>query len=242
MFNDKSYIEVNREERFLCALFAHALLSSEAIRKNFVALVHSKFDVVLNPASLQVFLEAAALRDYWNDLGDPIAYTDKTHAKRKGVLLSILKEVGIPESAIDDCDFFRTSDEKLWSPGRWNTGAIKNSGLNELIKVKWAFNAKPDILIVSGSSVLMIEGKLESGEGHNEESGYQQLKTQELITCLLKLLVPQFKNSTFYNTLLALHPKSGISWKEVLTIVGSDELDAFSQKCFAQLQRFYLRT
>jgi hypothetical protein len=40
--------------------------------------------------------------------------------------------------------------------------ALKNGGLDELIKVKWAFNAKPDILLISPESMLVIEAKVES--------------------------------------------------------------------------------
>lgn len=242
MFNDKPYTDVNREERFFCALFAHALLSSEAIRKDFSTLVASRLDVQINPSSLQVFLEAAALRDYWDDLGDSVAYSDETHAKRKAVLTTILKNLGLPESSLDEHDFFWTSGRysKLWNPGRWNTYAIKQSGLPNLLEVKWAFNAKPDILIISDSSILMIEAKLESGEGRNNESGYRQFDIQKLIGDLLKLLVPQFQKSVFHNAVLALNPpQSDISWKELLSIVCHDELDSFTKACFSQLQRFY---
>lgn len=242
MFNDKSYIQVNREERFFCALFAHALLSSEAIRKDFSTLVASRLDVQINPSSLQVFLEAAALRDYWDDLGDSVTYSDETHSKRKAVLSAILKKEDILEGCIDKYDFFWTSKEhkKLWSPGRWNEKTIEEAGLSELIRIKWAFNAKPDMLIISDSSVLLIEAKLESSEGRNNESGYRQFDIQKLIGDLLKLLVPQFQKSVFHNAVLALNPpQSDISWKELLSIVCHNELDSFTKACFSPLQRFY---
>ena len=47
MFNDRPYIAVNREERFFCALTAHALLSSLVIRDRFVHLVNAKLKVSL---------------------------------------------------------------------------------------------------------------------------------------------------------------------------------------------------
>ena len=148
--------------------------------------------------------------------------------------------MGIPEKTIDAHHFFWTSDQhkKLWSPGRWEPKAIKESGLDELVKIRWAFNAKPDILIISDSTALMIEGKLESGEGRNEDSGYQQYDIQELIVRLLQLLVPQFKNVKFFKTVLALNPPTGISWKEVLALVDGGGLDDFTVKCFSQLQRY----
>ena len=240
MFNDKPYLEINREERFYCALFGHALLSSQLVRERFAKLVQSKFSLSLQPATIEVFLEVAALRDYWNDLGDPIVYSEETHRKRRVVLTSILQMMGVPEIAIDAHHFFWTSGQhkKLWSPGRWEPKLIKESGLDELKTIRWAFNAKPDILIISDSAALMIEGKLESGEGRNEDSGYQQYDIQDLIVRLLQLLVPQFKDVMFRKTVLALNPPNGISWKDVLALVDCGGLDDFTVKCFSQLKRY----
>jgi hypothetical protein len=153
MFNDKPYLEVNREERFFCALFGHALLSSSIIRERFARLAQSKFGITMQPATMEVYLEAAALRDYWNDLGDPVVYSDDTHRKRREVLGSLLSVMNVSEDVIDKHHLFWTSERhnKLWSPGRWKPKALKESGFAELVKLRWAFNAKPDILIVSHS-------------------------------------------------------------------------------------------
>lgn len=240
MFNNKPYSEVNREERFYCALFGHALLSSQLIRERFAKLIKSKFGLSLKSGVFEIFLEVAALRDYWNDLGDPIVYSEETHRRRRIVITSILQMMNVPETAIDTHHFFWTSDQhkKLWSPGKWEPRLIRESGFDELIKIRWAFNAKPDILIISNSTALMIEGKLESGEGRSEDSGYQQYDIQELIISLLQLLVPPFKNLKFFKTILALDSPNGISWKDVLTIAEDGELDDFTVRCFSQLRRY----
>ena len=241
MFNNKPYQAVNREERFYCALFAHALLSSQLIRQRFADLVQSKLRVVLEPATFQVFLEAATLRDYWNDLGDPFTYTPETHNKRRDVLESIFNFLGVPPEAIDKHHVFWTTDEhrKLWSPGRWKSNELANAGLDQLKKVKWAFNAKPDILILSKINALMLEGKVESGEGRDQKSGYRQLEIQEMIVNFLNLLVPQFKTINFTNAVLALCPAVGISWLEVITMVEGGGLDDFTFQCLSQLKSYY---
>lgn len=241
MFNNKPYLAVNREERFFCALFGHALLSSQTIRERFSELTQAKFHISMKPATFQIFLEAAALRDYWNDLGDPLLYSDETHTKRRAVLNAILSFMNIPADVIDKHHVFWTSEQrkKLWSPGRWDPKTLAEIGLERLKQVKWAFNAKPDILIQSDSNVLLIEGKLESGEGRDEEAGYQQFEIQQLIASLMKLLVPEFENVTFTNTVLALRPASGISWQEVITMIEGGGLDDFTVRCFSQLKRFY---
>ena len=46
MFNDKRYLEVNREkERFFCSLFAHSLLMSQQVRDKFAALLLEKLGI-----------------------------------------------------------------------------------------------------------------------------------------------------------------------------------------------------
>lgn len=239
MFNDKRYFEVNREERFFCFLFIHALLVSEKTRTAFFRLVESRNSVSLNPANFEIYAEVAALRDYWHNLGDPAIYSPETHQKRRKILDAILNVFDLPASTIDDNDLFWTSTRKLWSPSEWSVEKLKASGLEKLINVRWAFNAKPDIMIVSGSTVLIIEAKVESGEGRNDESGYQQYEIQKLISRLLGMLVPQFKDSTFLNTVLELKTVTGISWHEVITLVEQSEIDEFSKKCLSQLKRFY---
>lgn len=248
MFSDKAYYEINREERFFCSLFAHALLSSAVIREDFKNLVYSKLNIELNPRNLEVYIETAVLRDYWYDLGDPKKYSEKTHQFRKSLLKEILRYFKIPEEIIYNYDFFWTtpSRNKLWSPGRWSKGKIEQTKLDQLlqfklIKLKWSFNAKPDIMIISENEGLLIEAKLESGEGRDSGAGYNQREIQDLIAILIKEFIPAFKNSEFRNISIEISPKDkdGISWKEILDILKKSKIDEFTKKCFLQLQRYY---
>ena len=97
MFNDKRYSEINREERFFCFLFAHSLLMSRQVRGGLAQLANSKLGISLDPDALEVYVEVAALRDYWNDLGNPVVYTEETHTKRRNVLELILNEFQLPQ-------------------------------------------------------------------------------------------------------------------------------------------------
>lgn len=240
MFNNKRYYQVNREERFYCFLFAHTLLASHQVRSEFARLVERRFKVILDPDDLDVYIEAAVLRDFWHDLGDPNIYSDKTHLRRREVLEAILNEFDVPASTLEAYDLFWTTRKrnKLRSPGRWNERVLKQNGLENIIPVKWAFNAKPDIVIVSGNNVLLIEAKVESGEGRDGQSGYQQFENQQLVSRLIKLLVPQFRNSTIANTVLELKSVKGISWDKVVSIVRNSDVDKFTKKCLSQIQRF----
>lgn len=251
MFTNQRYIEVNREERHFCALFVHALLSSGYIRTNFTELISSKCNIKLDPERMEIFLEAAALRDYWKDLGDSKKYDNSTHDNRRHVLNRIVEDRGYSASIIDEYPFFWTNGidgnkTKLWSPSHWSSSAIEKSPLPDLINVKWAFNAKPDIMIISNDYTILIEGKLESSEGKYGASGQGQEETQRLIAHLLKELVPAFSQIEFHNLLLALRsPKNErwplyITWEDVIKIVEPASLDTFTQECFKQLQiRYY---
>lgn len=250
MFTNQRYIEVNREERHFCALLVHALLSSEVARDGFTELISSKCDIKLDPDRMEIFLEAAALRDYWNKLGDSKKYEKDTRNKRRQVLNSIVEDKGYNASVIDKYPFFWTNgiygkNTKLWSPGHWNSSAIEKSPLPNLLKVKWAFNAKPDIMMISKDCAILIEGKLESPEGKYSASGQGQEETQRLIAHLLKELVPAFREVTFHNMLLALRsPKNDkwpkfITWRYVIDIINEAQLDAFTKENFEQLRIRY---
>ena len=73
---------------------------------------------------------------------------------------------------------------------------MEKVGLEKLKEVKWAFNAKPDILLVSRSNVLLFEAKLESVEG-KKKNGYQQYPTLERISSLWEFLIPSSAEKVF---------------------------------------------
>ncbi len=242
MFKNKPYYEVNREERFYCFLLGHALLSSRKTCELFFKLISEKCNHKLNPEDFEFYLEIAALRDYWNDLGDSKKYLDETHQKRLSILVEIIKNQipdspVSPEAIIEGNDFFWTkgNPRKLWNPGHWNLKEIDSSDYKNLREVKWAFNAKPDILVISGSNCLFIEAKIESGIGQYGE-GNNQLDTQETIAHLMKLLIPTFNDKEFKNTLLTKSGNDGIFWKEVLETLVENEIDEFSWKCFKKVK------
>ncbi|MEI6847497.1 MAG: hypothetical protein WCK32_05590 [Chlorobiaceae bacterium] len=252
MFNDKPYAEVNREERFFCFLFAHALLMSRSVRFGFAKLAKEKYNVHLDPDALEVYVEAAALRDYWFNLGDPVSYSEKMDKRRREVLEQILEYFKVPSGILDKHALFKTSMGKLWSPSHWNINALKNAGLDKynfidggdqynLIDVKWAFNAKPDIVLISPESMLVIEAKLESAEGCNAASGYGQYKIQRLIMKLWKLLIPKFANKQLQFALLKVKGSSekSIIWSKLTELIAKSDADNFTRESFDILKKRY---
>ena len=109
------YWAVNREERWFCSLFAHSLLASSTTRTKFSELISDT--VELGADRFEVYTEVAALRDYWNALGDPQKYTVETHEKRLATLLTLFKFQNLDGSMIESGFIWTSSSrKKLWSP------------------------------------------------------------------------------------------------------------------------------
>ncbi len=128
---DKPYLDVNREERFYCALFFHAILSSKMFRRKLFSRIQDLTGLELDVDAYEVFYEITMLRDYWNDLGDPKAYSAETHSKRFDVVRKILKYFSLDEINIESSEFMQTCNKKLWYPGHWSKGGIKEHKYRE---------------------------------------------------------------------------------------------------------------
>ncbi len=243
MFNEAKYWEVNREERFYCFLLAHAILSSESFRKKIVKKLEA-FNG-LNPDNIEVYIEAAAIRDYWKNLGE--LSDPKTEERRKTVIEKIftLFNITVP---LSQYKFFRSPGGHLWFPGRWEPSKSEKEERKELEeiwkrdleKIRWACNAKPDILLVSEKTVVMIEAKYESVEGKSEETGYEQLQIQRYyIGKIMQTLIPAFSNKELKHVYLTKNDSAkeyiNVHWSEIKEILLVEDIDKFTFDCF---QRF----
>ncbi len=245
MFNNKPYSQVNREESFYCSLFGHVLLSSRSFRVSFSELVSERYGTSLDPNQLEIYWEVAALRDYWHDLGDPRRYTEETHEARRKVVSHLLERSGFSANKIDEQELFWTQrlgskGSKLRFPGAWPLMDLRAANLDTLKEIRWAFNAKPDMLLLTPTGALVIEAKVECGVGRNGTTGYDQLDTQCLITCLWKELIPHFAEVEMCLATLALRTRNAnsISWKEILALLPLDELDSFSACALKRLESY----
>jgi hypothetical protein len=237
MFNDKPYLEVNREERFYCAILLHLILSSRAFRERFFGAIDAKHGTKLDPGDFQVFCEIAILRDYWNDLGDPEKYSEETHQRRMMVLEILLPLAGVEPSQIGKQTFFWTRGfkSKLWSPGHWSEEAIDSTDWTdgtkkEMKTLKHAFNSKPDLIILSRQWAVLVEAKVESGFGHGQRGN------QKMVARLMKVLIPCFRDTSIVNMTLTCGGE-GLRWIDVLGMLEGIEIDGFSRECMEQTIR-----
>jgi len=227
MFNDKKYFEVNREERHFGFLLMAAVIYEHNFRKQFFELINNRIgrEFLYNNNFDDIYGEVAIFRDYWNDLGDfkSAVNSDETNTKRRIIIEQFLEYFDISKDIIDKYSMFWTGKigkSKLWFPGKWsfediealqNEKKLKNK---ELLRLRWACNAKPDVMIISKKSCLLIELKVESGIG-TSSSGYNQEETQDDILKLANLTVPCFKYMNFERIMLTNGKDGNINWNEI---------------------------
>jgi hypothetical protein len=226
MFADKKFYQVNREERHFGFLLAASVIYESDFRKFFFELINSRIgQKFLNYNDFDIYAEVAIFRDYWNDLGNfkQKASLDETNNKRRIIIEMFLNYFNIDNAIIDKYPMFWTGEigkSKIWFPGQWNIQGIetiqKERNLNgrELLRLRWACKAKPDIMIISEKSALFIELKVESGIGINNY-GYNQEETQYDILKLAQLTVPMFKDTDFRRIMLTGDKDGLITWNEI---------------------------
>ncbi len=267
MFNSRPYYLVNREERHFGFLFASALIYNHSFRTEIFKRYETIAQTHLDPKAGQfdIYLEVAALRDFWNDLypknnnNKPVYTPEAEDQKRK--ILTCLFDFLLPNlDILDKYKVFWTGNEpqrgKLWSPGQWDVGQLRivedeeSLERDTLVQIRWAFNAKPDILIASKESSLMVEVKLESAEG-TTDTGYSQFPIQELIAKLMHLLIPEFQSHPIKNSCLTLSGNldsknknvQGLSWAEVIETLekthNNEEGSLYIIKCLQPLKRYF---
>lgn len=182
---DKNYSLINREERNLAAIFYHFLLQEGNLQK-FLNYIECKSKII--PAEMGIYFEYAYIRDLWSELTKNKKNRDENNKKGKELILKLLKPANQDEltnkTPLDFNKYFgavpKPSEEYIQSPGNWSlTRYAENikdpEEFLKTCKFKWAFNAKPDIVIhTSKDEAICIEAKLESGEGSYPQNEHEK--------------------------------------------------------------------
>lgn len=181
-WND-NYYKINREERNLAAIFYHLLLKDKNM-KMFLNLIGCNFEIIDNEFS--IYFEYAYLRDLWA--------TIKKNDKKRELIYKFLKIKNInviKQFSIEKFNEFfgarpKASKNHIQSPSTWSiknyTDQLDDQDFLEVCKFKWAFKAKPDIVIhTSYNNAICIETKLFSSESsypsNKEEKKYLKKRT-----------------------------------------------------------------
>jgi hypothetical protein len=199
--------------------------------------------------TLEVYTEVAALRDAWAQLGDYKKYDGNVHEKRLVMLHRICTDtmgfrgsLGDLRGILDESrGVFFTSTGKLVSPGRWPRDELAHvRGLDpaKLKELRWAFNAKPDILLLSGEVGVLVEAKVVSAAGSNSQTGYDQLAIQQVIASLIPVVTEGIVSRPLDLVTLTnkkLEMRNNIFWSEIVDAVNESELDAFSWRALKRV-------
>ena len=172
----EDYVRYCREERNFAAVLYHLLLDEKRLEA-FLDLIG-----VSAPEGgvARVYFEYADLRDLWaaSKQGDDVEAQNQRYRE------AIVFMLGRPDLALPvDCkafnEFFIGQGSKAASatyiqmPSRWSDSQFLkwfdiggNDFAKRACKLKWAFNAKPDLVLhLVHDRVVCIEAKLESGVG-----------------------------------------------------------------------------
>lgn len=241
------YEEINREERNLAAIL-YALLQNRDNLARFLGLVrHPVTDcAVLDEHA--VFFEFAMVRDLWstqvsgdNDLARAVVLENLAPAP-----------VYLENCSIEEFNTFwgasNPSRTTIQMPARWSVPSMSNTiADNDLLLraciFKWAFNAKPDMVIrTSRNAAVCIEMKLESGVGVYpsssrdkdvfEDRGLATVKQTEVQRYLMEDLLGF--ETTF--VLLSASPSrssgvhKGLTWSELMRTLDLTATPAFVRR------------
>lgn len=242
----QSFLESNREERFFCAVLLHVVLSPSPSQRRVLSALAEAAGTSLNADDVECYVEVAALRDAWYALGDHKKWTQGLYEARRDLLLALLESPAACayagtqrdfESLLHAHSFFWTSGpgRKLVSPGRWPLAAISSissevlGGSENLKALKWAFNSKPDLLLLSGRAGVLIEAKAASGFGGNNQTGFAQQRVQQLIAELFPLVTQGLVAEPLRRiTLTNKESQASVTWRQLASLCTADEIGPFA--------------
>lgn len=194
------YVRYCREERNFAAVLYHLLLDEQRLGA-FLELIGLP---AAQAKDAGIYFEYAHLRDLWAEAGTRHD-TAGGNARYRDAIIAMLAhpDVALPT----DCKAFNevfigpgskaASASFIQMPARWNDAQFQAwcarggaSFAKRACTLKWAFNAKPDLVLHLGDGrVVCIEAKLESGIGGYKARtglpsgpfGMTQTKLQEFI-------------------------------------------------------------
>ncbi len=201
----ESYYEIDREERHLAAILFHLLqtpVNRDALLKC------SGCDWKIIPDEFGIYFEYAYLRDLWHTIDEEKDIL-KRNSQKRCAIIKMFKASGASDELLEklgnelDVRKFNKlfigknprADGKdpdlssyIRSPGNWRLPALNDNLVENdcdmilACKIKWSFNAKPDLVIhTDDDHALCIELKLESEEGSYPSEGTEKRLLRERI-------------------------------------------------------------
>jgi hypothetical protein len=185
--SDEPYFQFDREERHLAAILFHILNYKDNAQR---ALHSADSNWNINRSEFGVYLEYSYPRDLWNKM----KVSTESNKRKREVIVGMLGCHGFDTTKLASLNgvknfnaFFvgpRASRDYIESPANWSLSELARSlpssksddqNLVTGCKIKWAFRAKPDIVIhADRDHALCLELKLESTEGSYPTAGAEK--------------------------------------------------------------------
>ena len=184
----EEYYKFCREERNIAAIFYHTLLLPSNLRK-FLELI-DECEHLDSCENASIYFEYAYLRDLWKKKFPNYSTNleeEKVKQNNRKAKKLILRFLNLPngkdllEKSVSDFNSYfgamPTSKNYIQMPSRWSAKHYKKNInddclFKQVCMLKWAFNAKPDIVIdFDGDAAVCVEAKWESKvASYSEES------------------------------------------------------------------------
>lgn len=192
----EDYVHYCREERNFAAVLYHLLLDEQRLRA-FLDLIGVE---AVDGSEPRAYFEYAHPRDLWAEMGRRETEADARNQRYREAIVAMLQSphVALPTDCKAFNEFFiglgskAASANHIQMPARWSDAQFdawcQAGGRRFAMRacmLKWAFNAKPDLVLHLGDDrVVCIEAKLESGVGAyragegNPLGGFDMTQTQ----------------------------------------------------------------
>ena len=245
------YASFNREERHLAAIFFHALHLGDNLSR-FLRAAGSEQTVAAGH-DVSVAFEFAYLRDAWWGIDD-----NATKRRLIETFLEPARSAALRETDVLAFNSYFGAGPKPsrlhiqspsnWSVGRFDPHIASDDDFLEVCRFKWAFNAKPDLVIQTANDrCICIEAKLESGEGRypSSQSEKQIFKRRGLDyvtqTDLQRYMLEELLGFETEFLFLASRPPAAasshrfISWSDAFDAMSASELPAHMRATIAAM-------
>jgi hypothetical protein len=244
----QSFLETNREERFFCAVLLHVVLTPSPSQVRVLSVLGEAAGTRLDPDDVECYVEVAA----WHALGDHKKWSQILYEARRDLLLALVRSPSACAYAgtVDEFEELLQANSLFWtggpgtklvSPGRWPLGAIGSvstevlGGAKNLRALKWAWNSKPDLLLLSRRAGVLIEAKAASGFGGNSQTGFDQQRVQQLIAELFPIVTQGLVDEPLRRiTLTNKATQASVTWRELASLCSAAEIGPFAHAALAR--------
>lgn len=199
-----------RSEAHYAAMLFRDLESESSVRQRFLSLVEARQGFNIGRIT-GVFVEPAPFRDSWKRMN---------YSQRLDLVQRLLAwtQTGIEPKQITSLFKGGKGANSLRSPASWDMEELCSLP-PELLRLRFIFRARPDLLVITEKAAIWLELKVEGGTNARNAKGYYQPETQKHIAELAPLVIPELDGLVPLNLIIRRHPgdpDNVITWADLV--------------------------